>query len=89
MKKIMLLKILGASLLSFNTTIQASDQLAVSMCDYVSANYKNILRKIYDGVVCQGENLVRFAAENSADDVGEFIIKQLPDSKFSDGQDLA
>ncbi|MBZ9612248.1 DUF3718 domain-containing protein [Rheinheimera maricola] len=78
----------------------ADDQLAASMCDYVAADDKNRLRKvlsdyrlrlrnIYDGVVCNGESLLRHAFKSNAADVGEFIAKQLPGSAISDSGDIA
>ena len=78
----------------------ADDQLAASMCDYVAADDKNRLRKvlsdyrlrlrnIYDGVVCNGQSLVRHAFKSNAADVGEFIVKQLPGSAVSGSGDIA
>ncbi|WP_240220001.1 DUF3718 domain-containing protein [Rheinheimera hassiensis] len=78
----------------------ADDQLAASMCDYVAADDKNRLRKvlsdyrlrlrnIYDGVVCNGESLVRHAFKSNAADVGEFIVKQLPGSAVGASGDIA
>lgn len=78
----------------------ADDQLAASMCDYVAADDKNRLRKvlsdyrlrlrnIYDGVVCNGDNLLRHAFKSNANDVGEFIAKQLPGSAIADSGDIA
>ncbi|HEX5794073.1 MAG TPA: DUF3718 domain-containing protein, partial [Rheinheimera sp.] len=78
----------------------ADDQLAASMCDYVAADDKNRLRKvlsdyrlrlrnIYDGVVCNGESLIRHAFKSNAADVGEFIAKQLPGSAIESAGDIA
>ncbi len=78
----------------------ADDQLAASMCDYVAADDKNRLRKvlsdyrlrlrnIYDGVVCNGQSLIRHALKNNANDVGEFIVKQLPGSAVAGSGDIA
>ena len=77
----------------------ADDQLAASMCDYVAADDKNRLRKvlsdyrlrlrnIYDGVVCNGESLIRHAFKSNANDVGEFIVKQLPGSAVAGSGDI-
>lgn len=77
----------------------ADDQLAASMCDYVAADDKNRLRKvlsdyrlrlrnIYDGVVCNGESLIRHAFKSNANDVGEFIVKQLPGSSVAGSGDI-
>lgn len=78
----------------------ADDQLAASMCDYVAADDKNRLRKvlsdyrlrlrnIYDGVVCNGNSLIRHAFKSNAADVGEFIVKQLPGSAIAGSGDIA
>jgi hypothetical protein len=80
--------------------VQAEDQMAASMCDYIKADDKNRLRKllsdnrlrlrnIYDGVMCNGQNMVRFAVANNANNVGEFIIKQLPAAHFGASGDVA
>ncbi|MEH8019727.1 DUF3718 domain-containing protein [Rheinheimera metallidurans] len=78
----------------------ADDQLAASMCDYVTADDKNRLRKvlsdyrlrlrnIYDGVVCNGDSLLRHAFKSNAVDVGEFIAKQLPGTAIANAGDIA
>ncbi len=78
----------------------ADDQLAASICDYVAADDKNRLRKvlsdyrlrlrnIYDGVVCNGDSLIRHAFKSNASDVGEFIVKQLPGSAVASSGDIA
>ena len=78
----------------------ADDQLAASMCDYVAADDKNRLRKvlsdyrlrlrnIYDGVICNGQSLIRHSFASNAADVGEFIAKQLPGSAIADSGDIA
>ncbi|MDP4536085.1 DUF3718 domain-containing protein [Alkalimonas collagenimarina] len=77
----------------------ADQQLAASMCDYVAADDRNRFRKvlsdyrlrlrnIYDGVICNGESLVRHAFRSGANDVGEFIIRQLPGSQLADSGDV-
>ncbi len=91
--------VVGLSLLTAPVAL-ADDQLAASMCDYVAADDKNRLRKvlsdyrlrlrnIYDGVVCNGESLIRHAFKSNAADVGEFIVKQLPGSAVSGSGDIA
>ena len=86
--------------LSFSTPVKADEQLAQSLCNYIAADNKNQLRKtlsdsrirlrnIYDGVYCNGENLVRHAIKSQAADAAHFIVSQLPASQFQDGADLA
>jgi len=79
---------------------QAQEQIAASMCDYIKADDKNRFRKvltenrlrlrnIYDGVICDGLSMVRFAVKSNAAGVGEFIIKQLPASQINASGDVA
>jgi len=79
---------------------QAQEQIAASMCDYIKADDKNRFRKvlsenrlrlrnIYDGVVCDGLSMVRFAVKSNSAGVGEFIIKQLPASQINSSGDVA
>lgn len=87
----------GALLLA--PQVSADQQLAASMCDYVAADDRNRFRKvlsdyrlrlrnIYDGVICNGESLVRHAFRSEATDVGEFIIRQLQGSQIADSGDV-
>lgn len=89
MKKVLPLIAMFAASVVFTAPAQANDGIAQSLCSYVKANDKNSLRKaltdnrirvknIYDGLQCEGLPLVRFAIKNNANDVGEFIVKQLP-----------
>ncbi len=89
MKKLLPLIAVFAASVVFTAPAQADDSIAQSLCSYVKANDKNSLRKaltdnrirvknVYDGLVCDGLPLVRFAIKNNANDVGEFIVKQLP-----------
>lgn len=79
---------IAASVLVMPSTANA-DQLAATLCEYVAANDKSRLRKqlksnkiklrnIYDGVICSGNNLLRFSMIKNADKVGKFIVKKLP-----------
>lgn len=81
------------------TSVQADDQLAQSLCNFVAANDKNgvrgklketrvKLRNIYDAVVCNGNNLVRHAMASNADDAGAYIVSQLPKSKLAEDGDV-
>jgi hypothetical protein len=77
----------------------ADDALVVSICNFVAADDKNRLRKklrsskvklrnIYDGVTCDGLNLLQFAMKKGSINVGQYIVKRLPTSKLTNGQDL-
>jgi len=91
MKQVLLLSaILAASAL---TAVPAkADNISLRICEYVQANDKSRLRsflkqnklkirKIYDGLECNGDNLLIFSAKSKALEVGEFIIGKLPAKK--------
>ncbi len=88
MKKILLIASLLATSAVIAPTAQA-DNLSLRICEYVQANDKNRLRsflkqnklkirKIYKGLVCNGDNLLMFSAKSNSLEVGEFIIGKLP-----------
>lgn len=90
---------LAAGLMLVAPKVEAQEQLAASMCDYVKADDKNRFRKllsdnrlrlrnIYDGVVCDGLSLIRFAVKSNAAGAGEFIIKQLPAAQITASGDI-
>ena len=91
MKKIILLSaVFAASLLT--TTSANANNMTLRICEYVQANDKSRLRSflkqnklkirnIYDGLECNGDNLLIFAAKSNALEVGEFIIGKLPAKK--------
>ncbi|WP_019025918.1 DUF3718 domain-containing protein [Colwellia piezophila] len=91
MKKIILLPMLLATSVITAAPVQA-DNLSLRICEYVQANDKNRLRSflkqnklkirnIYDGLECNGDNLLIFAAKSNSLEVGEFIIGKLPSKK--------
>lgn len=82
------------------TNVNANEQLAASLCDYVAANDKSRIRKklkesraklrnIYDGISCGGNTLIRHAVSNNADEAGIFIVKKLPKSQLAQSGDVA
>ena len=91
MKKILLIASILATTAVIAPTAQA-DNLSLRICEYVQANDKNRLRSflkqnklkirnIYDGLTCNGDNLMIFAAKSQSLEVGEFIIGKLPSKK--------
>lgn len=91
MKKILLLSALIASG-AFTALPAKADNMTLRICEYVQANDKSRLRSflkqnklkirnIYDGLECNGDNLLIFAAKSKALEVGEFIIGKLPSKK--------
>ncbi|MEW6990928.1 DUF3718 domain-containing protein [Colwelliaceae bacterium 6441] len=75
--------------LSTTFTPQAvASNIAQSLCDYVSVDNKSKLRSylksnkikirnVFDGVTCNGKNLLEFAAERNATETGTMIIGKL------------
>ena len=70
------------------TTVQANEQLFISVCGYVKANDKSKLRKklkegrvslrnIYSDLKCNGQNLLQTAYASGANEVGTFIVKRV------------
>mgnify|MGYP003625264330 FL=1 len=91
MKKVLLIASLLASSAVIAPIAQA-DNLSLRICEYVQANDKNRLRSflkqnklkirnLYDGLTCNADNLLIFAAKASALEVGNFIIGNLPANK--------
>lgn len=85
--------------LSYTKPAQAADDLVVSICNFVAADDKNRLRKklksskvklrnIYDGITCNGLNLLQFAMDKNANNVGTYIVKRLPTSKLKKGEEV-
>ncbi|MFD2167016.1 DUF3718 domain-containing protein [Thalassotalea euphylliae] len=73
----------------------ASTNLAQSLCEYVSADDKKRLRSflksnnlkirsVFDGVQCNGQNLLEFASSQNAIKTGSLMINKLPKSKVAD-----
>lgn len=94
MKKILLIASLLATSIVIAPTAQADD-LSLRICEYVQANDKNRLRSflkqkklkirnIYDGLACNSDNLLIFAARSNSLEVGEFLISKLPAQKVKD-----
>jgi len=91
MKKVILITSLLVSSVVLSPIAQA-DNLSLRICEYIQANDKNRLRSflkqnklkirnIYDGLECNGSNLLIFAAKSQSLEVGEFIIGKLPAKK--------
>lgn len=78
---------------------QAQD-LALNMCTYVQGDDRMRmrqrmredrlrLRSVYDGIRCNGLTLLQFAMANGSDDIGGFMVSQLPASQIEGNGDLA
>jgi len=91
MKKTLLVSAILAASFVAAAPVQA-DNMTLRICEYVQANDKSRLRSflkqnklkirnIYDGIGCNGDTLLIFAAKSNALEVGEFIIGKLPSKK--------
>ena len=88
MKKLVLVPALALMSLSVTPVAQASN-VAQSLCEYVSVDDKKRLRSflksnklkiraIFDGVQCNGKNLLAFASDNNSVKTGAMMINKLP-----------
>ena len=91
MKKVIILPIVLSTTIRTATPVEANN-MTLRICEYVQANDKSRLRSflkqnklkmrnIYDGLECNSDNLLIFAAKSNALEVGEFIIGKLPAKK--------
>ena len=92
MKKLLLVPAITLiSSVSVTPAANAAD-VAQSLCEYVSADNKKRLRSflksnnlklrsVFDGVQCNGQNLLAFASTKSAVKTGTLMISKLPKSK--------
>lgn len=74
---------------SYSPVAKADDGISLRICEYISVNDKNRLRKflkskklkirsIFDSIQCNGQNILVFAASSNALDTGELFIQKLP-----------
>ena len=89
MKNILLVTSLLTAVITVAPQASAEDSFSLRVCEYVSVNDKRRLRSflkdrklkirsIFDGLKCNGQNLLEFAAASNALDAGELIINKLP-----------
>jgi len=91
MKKLLIVSTITAlTLASAITTpkVQAAD-IATSLCEYVATDDKKRMRsflkmnklkirRVFDGIQCNGKNLLEFAAASGSDETGSLMISKLP-----------
>ncbi|WP_207916250.1 MULTISPECIES: DUF3718 domain-containing protein [Gammaproteobacteria] len=76
-----------------------ANALAQNLCVYVQGNdrlrmrerlreERIQLRRVYDSIMCNGQSLLQFAMSSGADDIGEYIVSQLPGSTIEAMGDL-
>jgi hypothetical protein len=95
MKKLLIVPVIAltATVSAYTPNAQASD-VAQAVCEYVSADDKKRMRSflksnklkirnIFEGIQCNGQNLLEFAASNNSVKTGELIIKKLPKNTLS------
>ncbi|KPQ02567.1 MAG: Protein of unknown function (DUF3718) [Idiomarinaceae bacterium HL-53] len=91
----------GATVTNFSVVApaQAQDALAQNLCTYVQGNdrlrmrqrlreERLQLRRVYESILCNGMSLLQFSMDQGADDIGEFIVSQLPGSAIEAMGDL-
>lgn len=94
MKRLALTVALTAVLVNVPSVASANAQISTNLCNYVAADDKKRLRKylkaeklklrnIFGSVVCNGKNLLDFAASKNAVKAGSLIISKLPKSVVS------
>jgi len=83
---------------SFSSIAKADDGDALRICEYVSVNDSQRLRKflkdrklkiraVFDSLKCNGDNLLVFAARSNALDAGELIISKISKKDVADNID--
>jgi len=91
MKKLLIASTITVlTLTSVVSTPQAqAANIAQSICEYVAADDKKRMRsflktnklkirRIFDGIQCNGKNLLEFASTSGSVDTGSLIIRKLP-----------
>ncbi|GAA5133784.1 DUF3718 domain-containing protein [Thalassotalea piscium] len=97
MKKLLLVSTITALTLTSVVSVPQAQaaNIAQSVCEYVAADDKRRMRSflktnklkirnIFDGIQCNGKNLLEFAASAGSIDTGSMIISKLPKSVVSD-----
>ncbi len=96
MKNHLIALVVGAAVVAFTAPVaQAQEQWMVSLCEYTKTDDKSRIRKllsdnkvnvrkIYDGVKCNNESLIKFAMRSDAYEAGSFFVKQMPANALKD-----
>ena len=90
MKKLLIVPVIALMSVSF-TPVASASNIAQNVCEYVSVDDKKRLRSylkinklkirnIFDGVLCNGQNLLQFASSHNAVKAGSLMINKLPKS---------
>ncbi|MCC5855726.1 MAG: DUF3718 domain-containing protein [Idiomarina sp.] len=88
----------GVANLSVSGSAQGME-LAQNLCTYVAGDDRlrmrqqlrqdrRQLRQLYEGILCNGMTMLQFAMDSGSDDIGEFIVSQLPGSIITRAGDL-
>lgn len=87
--------ILVTFILLATTPKAQANNIAQNLCEFVAADAKSKLRsylksqrikirRVFDTVECNGQNLLQFAASANANETGAMMIGKLPKSVVSD-----
>lgn len=93
MKKLLLVPAIALMSVAFTPVTYAAD-IAQTLCEYVSADDKGRLRSylksnkikirnIFDGIQCNGQNLLAFASTKNSVVTGTLMINKLPKRKVA------
>ncbi|GLX79856.1 hypothetical protein tinsulaeT_31960 [Thalassotalea insulae] len=97
MKKLLLVSTITALTLTSVVSVPKAQaaNIAQSLCEYVAADDKKRMRRflkanrlkirsVFDGIQCNGKNLLVFAADRGSVDTGSLMISKLPKKTVSD-----
>ncbi|WP_241242179.1 DUF3718 domain-containing protein [Thalassotalea sp. G2M2-11] len=97
MKKLLLVSTITALTLTSVVSVPKAQaaNIAQSLCEYVAADDKRRMRsflkanrlkirRVFDGIECNGKNLLVFAAARGSVDTGTLMISKLPKKVVSD-----
>lgn len=97
MKKLLLVSTITA--LTMTSIVSApkaeASNIAQSLCEYVAADDKKRMRsflrtnkikirRVFDGIQCNGKNLLVFASDRGSVETGSMIVSKLPKKVVSD-----
>lgn len=96
-KSLIVMALSVSGLVASNAANAGVEDALANICNIVKSNDKSELRKkiknlqsdfkmrlgdYYDGISCDGENLIRTALLNEAVDTGTLLVKKLPKSRL-------
>ena len=91
MKKLLIVPVIALMSVTLTPVVHAGD-IAQTLCEYVSADDKSRMRSylksnkikirnVFDGIQCNGQNLLAFASQKNSLVTGTLMINKLPKRK--------